>query len=114
MVFRGRDRDAVVTLTWQAGPACWLAWTAEGRGSSDLATWGRTYLEAPEKVTFRVTRTSCELPADEDVPATLAIRIDEAPTGHATLGGEEVAAAAPVLVRTLFGLVAESYAYLLE
>lgn len=113
MLFRSRDRSAVVVLEWQAGPSCWLAWTPAGRGSADLASWGRAYLLAPDRVTFSIAATDCG-PVDGDaVGDALADRVTDA-EGPVELSGGEVEAAAPVLVRTLFGLVAESYAYLLE
>lgn len=113
LFFRGRDRDAVVSLAWQAGPSCWIAWTPSGHGSSDLASWGRMFLAEPDRVVFHVAPAQCEQPVGAGYALRLPARREE--VGPRTrLGGAEVLAAAPVLVQTLFGLIAESYAYLLE
>ncbi|MEE4301850.1 MAG: hypothetical protein V2J24_20605 [Pseudomonadales bacterium] len=113
MLFRSRDREAVVTIAWQSAGSCWLAWTPTGRGSEDLATWGREYLRAPSETPFSFARTRCDLPAGDAVADGLTERL-ETVEGAVEVAGSDVVAAAPVLVRTLFGLVAESYAYLLE
>ena len=113
MLFRGGDRDAVVTLAWQTGADCFVAWTREGRGSEDLASWGRRYLAEPDAVPFAVGRTRCDLPAAVlDRADAEALRDDARALG--VLDGRDALDTAPVLVTTLFGLVAESYAYLLE
>jgi hypothetical protein len=113
MLFRGRDREAVVTLAWQAGEACFVAWTGAGRGSEDLAGWGRRYLAEPEAVPFAVARAECDLP-DDVLERSEAAALRSGAEAIGVLDGREVLETVPVLVTTLFGLVAESYAYLLE
>lgn len=113
MLFRGRDREAVVTIAWQNAASCWLAWTPAGRGSEDLASWGRDYLRAPSETSFSFARTRCDLPEGDGLTDGLVERLDTVEDA-VEVTGRDVVAAAPVLVRTLFGLVAESYAYLLE
>lgn len=113
MLFRGRDREAVVTIAWQNDAACWLAWTSAGRGSADLASWGREYLSDPAAMRFSFANTPCDLPVGEAVDDDLVARLESADDA-VEIAGDYVVASVPVLVRTLFGLVAESYAYLLE
>lgn len=109
MEFRPRSRRAVVTLAWQRASSCRLAWTADGRGAADLAAWGAAYLDAPASTAFVFADLPCERFRESDLDELRSLGERERP--HT---GEAVHDAAPVLMQTLFGLVAESYAYLLE
>lgn len=111
MLFRKRDRSAVMTLGWQADESCHVVWSADGRGSPDLATWGRDYLEAPASMRFSIANADCALFEDEAFDAD---EVRDSARGVLELDGSVFIRATPVLAMTLFGLVAESYAYLLE
>ena len=113
MIFRKRNNEAVMTLAWQSAGRCTVVWTSDGRGSDDLATWGRRYLAAPSDVQFRMAMVPCGLVSGR-FGSLDADGLREGAERPESIGGDSFLAAAPVLAATLFGLVAESYAYLLE
>ncbi len=111
MLFEKRGRAAVVTLGWRSDGMCHVVWSADGRGSADLATWGRVYLGAPSAMLFSIANADCSVFEGDEIDLG-ALRI--AATSVTEVDGSVLMEATPVLATTLFGLVAESYAYLLE